>query len=85
MMTFDDAIGIQAEAVGTPCIDGTALSPADVQRAAQRVEVERETMRRAIYAVAGHANNAQECRNLFDMIGLDRASVVAAREASGRP
>lgn len=84
-MTFDDSTSITAEAIGTPCIDGTALSATDVQRAAEKVTVERETLRRAIYAVAGHADDAQECRNLFDMIGVDRASVRAARQTGFRP
>lgn len=84
-MSFDDATTIPAEAVGTPCIDGTALSATDVQRAADKVTVERETLRRAIYAVAGHAEDAHECRSLFDMIGVDRASVRAARQTGLRP
>jgi hypothetical protein len=84
-MTFDDTSTSIAEAVGTPCIDGTALSASDVQRAAQKVAVERETLRRAIYAVAGHAGDAEECRNLFDMMGVDRASVRAARATGLRP
>ena len=83
-MTFDDAT-VTAEAIGTPCIDGTALSATDVRRAAEKVTIERETLRRAIYAVAGHAHDAQECRRLFDMIGVDRASVRAARETGFRP
>jgi hypothetical protein len=85
-MTFDDTTSTTTtEAIGTPCIDGTALSASDVQRAADKVEVERETLRKAIYAVAGHADDATECRTLFDMIGVDRASVSAAREAGLRP
>ena len=83
-MSFDDSTAI-AEAVGTPCIDGTALSASDVQRAADKVAIERETLRRAIYAVAGHASDADECRSLFDMIGVDRASVRAARRTGLRP
>lgn len=83
-MSFDNAMAAQTEMIGTPCIDGTALSEADVQRAARKVLVERETVRKAVYAVAGHAEDARECRTLFDMIGLDRACVQAAREA-GRP
>jgi hypothetical protein len=79
-MSFDDATATAAEAIGTPCIDGTALSATDVERAAEKVAVERETLRRAIYAVAAHASDANECRSLFDMIGVDRGSVRAARQ-----
>ena len=79
-MSFDDATALTAEAIGTTCIDGTTLSATDVQRAADKVAAERETLRRAIYAVAGHASDADECRSLFDMIGVDRASVRSARQ-----
>lgn len=83
-MSFDDSSPTVAEAIGTPCIDGTALSATDVQRAAEKVAVARDTLRRAIYAVAGHASDAEECRSLFDMIGVDRASVLSARRAGLR-
>lgn len=70
-----------AEIVGTPCVDGTALSASDVQRAAQKVAVQRERLRKAVYAVAGQVDDADECRQLFEIMGIDLASVRAARDA----
>lgn len=73
-----------AELVGTPCIDGTALSVADVQRTAEKLAAQHERLRKAVYAVAGQVNDAQECRQLFDMMGIDLASVRAMRGAGPR-
>ena len=71
---------VPAEAVGTPCIDGSALSAADVRRMAESVAGQRERLRRAIYAVAGHAGDAGECRSMFEMMGIDLDLVRTARE-----
>jgi hypothetical protein len=73
-----------AEEVGTPTIDGSTLSAMDVERAAVKVAVEREVIRHAVYAVADHATDAAECRYFLDMIGIDLASVRAARESRPR-
>jgi hypothetical protein len=73
-----------AEIVGTPCIDGTALSVADVQRTAEKLAAQRERLRKAIYAVAGQVEDAEECRRLFEIIGIDLASVRAVRESRPR-
>jgi hypothetical protein len=70
-----------AEQVGTPTIDGSTLSVVDVERAAEKVAVQRDAIRRAVYAVADQATDAAECRNFLDMIGIDLASVRAARES----
>ena len=69
------------ETIGTPCIDGMTLSAADVQRAADKLALEQETIRKAVYAVAGRVEDARQCRELFDMMGIDLASVRAARKA----
>ncbi len=70
-----------AEQVGTPTIDGSSLSAVDVERTAEKVAVHREAVRRAVYAVADRASDAAECRYFLDMIGIDLASVRAARES----
>ena len=73
--------GLPAEVVGTPCIDGMTLSAADVERAAEKLASQQETVRKAVYAVAGRVDDAEECRGLFEMMGIDLATVRAAREA----
>lgn len=78
---LSDETATLAEMVGTPCIDGTALSVADVQRTAQKAAEYRERLRKAVYAVAGQVDNPDQCRELFDMMGIDLASVRAARDA----
>lgn len=70
-----------AEQVGTPTIDGSTLSAVDVERAAEKVVVQRDTIRRAVYAVADQARDAAECRCFLEMIGIDLASVRAARRS----
>jgi hypothetical protein len=70
-----------AEQIGTPTIDGSTLSAVDVERAAEKVAVQRDATRRAVYAVADQATDAAECREFLDMIGIDLASVRAARES----
>ena len=69
------------ESIGTPCIDGMTLSAADVQRAADKLALEQETIRKAVYAVAGRVENAEECKALFEMMGIDMATVRAVRAA----
>jgi hypothetical protein len=75
------AAELVAEEVGTPTIDGSSLSAVDVERAAEKVAVHRDAIRRAVYAVADQARDAVECRYFLDMIGIDLASVRAARES----
>lgn len=84
MLSDNTMAAASAETVGTPCIDGTALSVADVRRAAEKLATQRERLRKAVYAVAGQVGDADECRYLFEMMGIDLASVRAAREARRR-
>ncbi len=79
------ARGSAAEQVGTPCIDGMSLTAADVERNAEKQALQQEVVRKAVYAVASHADDAQQCRGLFEMMGIDLASVRAAREAHAKP
>lgn len=72
--------GSPTDGIGTPCIDGMTLSAADVERTAEKVALQQETIRKAVYAIASHVDDAQQCRGLFEMMGIDLASVRAARE-----
>ena len=70
------------EAVGTACVDGHALSAADVDRLRRSFALRAGERRRAVYAVAAAAVNAAECREFFEMLGIDRAQVAEARHPS---
>ena len=71
--------GADAEAVGTPCVDGAPLSAVDVARNLASAAAARDRLRCAVYAIAAHADSVDECRELLAMLGIDLDAVRAIR------
>jgi hypothetical protein len=69
--------------VGSMSVDGTPISQTDVARIEAEEKLHVEMQVRTVRVVASAARDAQECRSILDMLGIDKATVVAARE--GRP
>ena len=67
------------EAVVTPCVDGPPLSSADVERNIEVAVARGRQLRQAVYAVAAHADDADQCRTLLEMLGIDVDTARAAR------
>jgi hypothetical protein len=74
--------------VGSLSVDGSPISEADLHRLEAEEALHSEWQRRAARVIAGSAKDVQDCRLLLDILGLDRATVVAAagppRPRSGR-
>jgi hypothetical protein len=72
--------------IGTLSIDGTPISEADLARIEAEEKLHAEQQRKTVRVVAGCALDADDCRSLLAMLGLNRDIVVSARdEASSRP
>jgi len=65
---------------GTLSMDGTPISQADIDRMAEEERLHVERQRQATRVVAAAAHDAEDCRMLLDMLGLDHEVVVAARK-----
>jgi hypothetical protein len=70
---------LSLEEVGTPCVDGSPLTALDVERIDAATRVQLATLRGALYAVAGSARDAHECRVFLDMVGIDLDTVRRLR------
>lgn len=64
---------------GTMSMDGTPISQADVERIAEEARLHAEQKRQAARVIAGTAHDADDCRLLLDILGLDHDVVRAAR------
>ncbi len=71
--------------IGTMSIDGTPISEADLARIEAEEKLHAEQQRSAVRVVAASAVDADDCRTLLSILGLDRETVVAARAQLGRP
>jgi hypothetical protein len=72
--------------IGTMSIDGTPISEADLARIEAEEKLHAEQQRKAVRVVAGCALDADDCRSLLAMLGLDREIVLAARgQTTHRP
>jgi hypothetical protein len=71
--------------IGTMSIDGTPISEADLARIEAEEQLHAEQQRAAVRVVAAGAVDADDCRALLSMLGLDTATVAAARAEMGRP
>jgi hypothetical protein len=71
--------------IGTMSIDGTPISEADLARIAAEEKLHAEQQRDAVRVVAASARDADDCRTLLSILGLDRNAVVSAREHCTRP
>jgi thiamine biosynthesis lipoprotein ApbE len=60
-------------------IDGTPISEADLARIDAEEKLHTEQKRSAVRVVAASALDADDCRTLLSILGLDREIVVAAR------
>jgi hypothetical protein len=72
--------------IGTLSIDGTPISEADLARIAAEEKLHAEQQQKTVLVVAGCALDADDCRSLLAMLGLDHDTIVAARgQAPRRP
>jgi hypothetical protein len=65
-------------------IDGTPISQADLARIEAEEKLHIEQQRAAVKVVAGASLDADDCRTLLSILGLDREIVASAR-AADRP
>ena len=65
--------------IGTMSIDGTPISEADLARIEAEEKLHAEQQRSAVRVVAAGAIDADDCRTLLSILGLDTAIVAAAR------
>jgi hypothetical protein len=70
--------------IGTMSIDGTPISEADLARIEAEEKLHAEQQRSAVRVIAGSSLDADDCRMLLSILGLDRPVVAAAR-AEMRP
>jgi hypothetical protein len=64
----------------TLSMDGTLISQADIERMEGEERLHAERQRQATRVVAAAARDADDCRILLDMLGLDHDVVLAARK-----
>lgn len=60
-------------------VDGTPVSSADLERMHAEEELHAEWQRRTVRVIAASAVDADDCRLLLDVLGLDEATVAEAR------
>lgn len=63
----------------TLSMDGTPISQADIARMESEERLLAERQRRAARVVAAASHDADDCRLLLDILGLDADVVAAAR------
>ena len=71
--------------IGSMSIDGTPISEADVARIEAEEKLHAEQQRSAVRVIAASAIDAEDCRTLLSILGLDREIVAQARAEMGRP
>ena len=71
--------------IGTMSIDGTPISEADMARIEAEEKLHAEQQRSAVRVVAATALDADDCRTLLSILGLDQETVAAARAQLARP
>jgi hypothetical protein len=67
--------------IGSMSIDGTPVSEADVARIEAEERLHADQQRSAVRVVAGCSRDADDCRRLLSILGLQHEAVVAARGA----
>ncbi|MDT4913753.1 MAG: hypothetical protein QOC66_2881 [Pseudonocardiales bacterium] len=70
--------------IGTMSIDGTPISQADLARIEAEEKLHADQQRAAVRVVAGSSIDADDCRTLLSVLGLDQEIVASAR-AQVRP
>jgi hypothetical protein len=71
--------------IGTMSIDGTPISEADMARIEAEEKLHAEQQRSAVRVIAASALDADDCRTLLSILGLDHDTVVAARAQMAAP
>jgi hypothetical protein len=71
--------------IGTMSIDGTPISEADLARIEAEEKLHAQQQRSAVRVIAAGAIDAEDCRSLLSMLGLDTPIVAAARAEMGAP
>lgn len=71
--------------IGTLCIDGAPLTALDVAHVEAAEQARREALRSSLYAVATASRDAEDCRMIFDMLGIDLEVVRALRHSKQQP
>jgi hypothetical protein len=66
-------------------VDGTPISQADLARIEAEEQLHSEQQRRAVRVVAATAHDADDCRMLLSILGLDTSIVTAARSEHPAP
>jgi hypothetical protein len=67
-------------------IDGTPISAADVARMEADEALHAEWLRKAVRVIAASAADADDCRLLLSILGVDLDVIAAARHAPvGKP
>jgi hypothetical protein len=69
--------------IGTMSVDGTPISQADLARIESEEKLHAAQQRSAVRTVAGSALDAEDCRLLLSILGLERDIVLAARDERG--
>jgi hypothetical protein len=69
--------------LGTLSIDGTPISEADLARIEAEEKLHAQQQRSAVRVVAAGALDADDCRTLLSILGLDGTVVAAARAEVG--
>jgi hypothetical protein len=65
--------------IGTLSIDGTPISEADLARIEAEEKLHGQQQRSAVRVVAATSLDADDCRTLLSILGLDQTVVAAAR------
>ena len=71
--------------IGTMSIDGTPISEADLARIEAEEKLHSQQQRSAVRVVAASALDADDCRMLLSVLGLDQSVVAEARAEMSRP
>jgi hypothetical protein len=71
--------------IGTMSIDGTPISEADLARIEAEEKLHADQQRSAVRVVAASALDADDCRTLLSILGLDTPIVAAARAEMRAP
>lgn len=66
--------------IATMSMDGTPISQADIRRIEEEERVHARQKTQAARVVAATAIDADDCRLLLDILGLDREDLIAARQ-----
>jgi hypothetical protein len=70
--------------IGTLSIDGTPISEADLARIEAEEKLHAQQQRCAARVIAASARDANDCRALFSMLGLDHEIIRSARAELNR-